>query len=66
MTLLHTIKHPSRLHDANFCKRVDSDEEVLLVGAEDKKLTIYDVSNDPEKPPTIVGLMVGHENRYVS
>ncbi|PBK69109.1 WD40 repeat-like protein [Armillaria solidipes] len=63
MTLLHTIKHPSRLHDAKFCKRVDSDEEVLLVGAEDKKLTIYDVSNDPEKPPTIVGLMVGHENR---
>ncbi|KAK0489297.1 WD40-repeat-containing domain protein [Armillaria novae-zelandiae] len=63
MTLLHTIKHPSRLHDAKFCKRVDSDEEVLLVGAEDKKLTIYDVSNDPEKPPTIIGLMVGHENR---
>ncbi|SJL13723.1 uncharacterized protein ARMOST_17171 [Armillaria ostoyae] len=63
MTLLHTIKHPSRLHDAKFCKRVDSDEEVLFVGAEDKKLTIYDVSNDPEKPPTIVGLMVGHENR---
>ncbi|KAK0501664.1 WD40-repeat-containing domain protein [Armillaria luteobubalina] len=63
MSLLHTIKHPSRLHDAKFCKRVDSDEEVLLVGAEDKKLTIYDVSNDPEKPPTIVSLMVGHENR---
>ncbi|KAK0466835.1 WD40 repeat-like protein [Desarmillaria tabescens] len=63
MTLLHTIKHPSRLHDAKFCKRVDSDEEVLLVGAEDKKLTIYDVSNDPEKAPTIIGLMVGHENR---
>ncbi|KAF9045755.1 WD40 repeat-like protein [Hymenopellis radicata] len=64
MTLLHTIAHPSRLHDVKFCKRVDSDDEILLAGAEDKKVTIYDVTNtQAEQPPKIIGAMVGHSNR---
>ncbi|KAF8892163.1 WD40-repeat-containing domain protein [Infundibulicybe gibba] len=63
MVLIHTINHPSRLHDVRFCKRPQADGEVLLAGAEDKKLTIYDVSNDPEKIPIIIAYMIGHSNR---
>ncbi|KAJ6606999.1 WD40-repeat-containing domain protein [Mycena sp. CBHHK59/15] len=50
MVLLHTINHPSRLQDVKFCKR-------------DKKLSIYEVSDDPEKPPRIIAEMIGHANR---
>ncbi|KAF5351306.1 hypothetical protein D9758_008013 [Tetrapyrgos nigripes] len=63
VNLIHTITHPSRIHDVKFCLRVNSKEEVLFVGAEDKKLSIYDVSTDPENPPKIIGAMVGHSNR---
>ncbi|KAF9454373.1 WD40 repeat-like protein [Macrolepiota fuliginosa MF-IS2] len=63
MTLLHTIQHPSRLHDVKFCQRVSGEGEVLLVGAEDKKLSIYDISEDSSHPPTIIAQMVGHGNR---
>jgi protein MAK11 len=66
MILLHTIIHPSRLHDIRFCKRVIGEGEVLLAAAEDKKLSIYDVSNDPENVPNVVAQMIGHENRFVS
>ncbi|KAJ7233009.1 WD40-repeat-containing domain protein [Mycena rebaudengoi] len=38
MVLLHTINHPSRLQDVMFCKRVNGEGDVLLAGAEDKKL----------------------------
>lgn len=61
MDLLHTIKHPSRLHDLKFCKRISGDGEVLLAGAEDKKLTVYEISKD--NPPKIIAEMVGHTNR---
>ena len=64
MALLHTITHPSRLHDIKFCKRVEGDGELLLAGAEDKKLSVYDVPKDQTKPPTIIAEMVGHTNRY--
>ncbi|KAJ7138804.1 WD40-repeat-containing domain protein [Mycena filopes] len=63
MNLLHTINHPSRLQDVKFCKRVNGPGEVLLAGAEDKKLSIYELSTDPETPPRIVAEMTGHENR---
>jgi protein MAK11 len=63
MVLLHTINHPSRLQDVMFCKRVNGEGDVLLAGAEDKKLSIYDISSDPEKIPTIIAEMTGHSNR---
>ena len=63
MDLLHTITHPSRVHDIKFCKRAVGEGELLLAGAEDKKLSIYDVPKDRTKPPTIIAEMVGHTNR---
>ncbi|KAL1678871.1 WD40-repeat-containing domain protein [Schizophyllum commune] len=63
MTLIHTIHHPSRVHDVHFCTRVHGEGEVLLVGAEDKTLSIYSISADPESRPRIVAKMVGHANR---
>ena len=64
MELLHSVTHPSRLHDIKFCKRVVGDGEVLLAGAEDKKLSVYDIPNDRTKPPSIIGEMIGHSNRF--
>lgn len=65
MQLLHTINHPSRLHDLKFCQRINGEGEVLFAAAEDKKVTIYDVGSvsESESPPRVVGEMVGHENR---
>jgi protein MAK11 len=65
MALLHTITHPSRLHDVKFCKRVNGKGDVLLVGAEDQKLSIYQISDDLEStdPPAVIAEMVGHANR---
>ena len=36
---------------------------MLLVGAEDKKVTVYDVSKEPNTVPTVIAEMVGHTNR---
>ena len=63
MNIVHTISHPSRIHDIKFSKCVNGDGEILLVGAEDKKVTVYDVSNEPNTVPTIIAEMVGHTNR---
>jgi protein MAK11 len=63
MKLIHTITHPSRIHDILFAKRVMGEGELLLVAAEDKKVTIYDISSDPDCPPSIISEMMGHENR---
>lgn len=63
MELLHSITHPSRIQDVKFCQRVVGEGELLLIGAEDKKLSIYDVPKDRTKPPTIIAEMVGHSNR---
>ncbi|KAG7094140.1 hypothetical protein E1B28_007752 [Marasmius oreades] len=63
MTLVHTTAHPSRLHDAKFSLLTDGKTEVLLIGAEDKMVSIYDVPSDPEHPLKIIGRMVGHTNR---
>ena len=62
MTLLHTIAHPSRLHDVKFSARASGDEEggeLLLAGAEDKKLAVYEVSS----PPRLIAELIGHERR---
>ncbi|KAF8722670.1 hypothetical protein AX14_009685 [Amanita brunnescens Koide BX004] len=60
MTLLHTITHPSRLHDVKFSPRASGEGgELLLAGAEDKKLAIYEVSS----PPRLIAELVGHERR---
>lgn len=66
MKLLQTITHRSRLHDIRFCKRVVGDGEVLFAAAEDKKLSVYEVSSDPEIIPKLVAELIGHENRYGS
>ncbi|KAG5350265.1 p21-activated protein kinase-interacting protein 1-like [Termitomyces sp. T112] len=63
MEILHTINHPSRLHDLRFCKRVVGDGELLLATAEDKLVSVYDVSSDPQKAPKIIAAMTGHTNR---
>jgi protein MAK11 len=66
MTLLHTLTHPSRLHDLSFTPRVSGEGELLLAAAEDKKTSIYDLYEDTEKAPEIIATMIGHTNRSVS
>ncbi|KAJ7483167.1 WD40-repeat-containing domain protein [Mycena latifolia] len=63
MNLIHTITHPSRLHDIKFCRRVIGEGDVLLAGGEDAKLSVYAVSTDADTPPRIVAQMTGHTNR---
>lgn len=63
--MLHTVQHPSRIHDIKFCKRVEGSGELLLVAAEDKKVSVYDIPADRTQAPKITAHFVGHENRYV-
>ena len=63
MSLLHSLKHPSRIHDVKFCQRVEGNGDILLVAAEDKKLSIYDIPSDTEQQPVIIAEMIGHSNR---
>ncbi|KAJ7089867.1 WD40-repeat-containing domain protein [Mycena belliarum] len=63
MTLIHTITHPSRLHDIRFCARVTGVGDVLLAGGEDGNLSVYAVSTDPDTLPRIVAQLAGHTNR---
>lgn len=65
MTLRHTLTHPSRIHSLRFCKRVNGEGEIMLVAAEDKKVLVYQVSEDPQSPPIIIAEMIGHSNRCV-
>src|SRR5260221_12808808 len=78
MALLHTITHTSRIHDILFCHIPDLDKkdntekrcEVLLVGAEDKKVSVYHIdhdtgSSDAVEEPSLVAEMIGHTNRFV-
>ena len=64
MDLLFSIKHPSRVHDVKFCKRVNGEGEVILVGGEDHKTTVYSIPRDTTNP-IIVAEMIGHSNRSV-
>ncbi|TFK48437.1 WD40 repeat-like protein [Heliocybe sulcata] len=67
MSLLCSITHPSRVHDVKFCKcsvQADNQTEFLLVAAEDKKVSLYDVATASKKEvPSIVAEMTGHSNR---
>ncbi|EPQ56136.1 WD40 repeat-like protein [Gloeophyllum trabeum ATCC 11539] len=67
MSLLCSITHPSRVQDVKFCKipvQGDEEREFLLVGAEDKKVSLYDIASASDKQiPAIVAEMVGHANR---
>lgn len=66
LSLLHTIAHPSRVHDVKFVMRPDGEGEVLLVAGEDKKIVAYDISTEANRPPRPVASFVGHSNRCVS
>ncbi|CCO30449.1 hypothetical protein BN14_04478 [Rhizoctonia solani AG-1 IB] len=63
MTLLHTITHPSRVHDIKFWASGDEPaQEFLLVAAEDQLVTVYQISYE-EQNTRIIGKFVGHSNR---
>ncbi|GJJ11186.1 hypothetical protein Clacol_005418 [Clathrus columnatus] len=66
MVLLYTITHPSRIHDIKFFHPHPTGVEYLLVAAEDKKVTIYELpikDEDTTRQPKIVGELLGHQNR---
>ncbi|KAJ3513106.1 hypothetical protein NMY22_g15142 [Coprinellus aureogranulatus] len=63
MELVHIVNYASRLHDIRFSKRVNGEGEVMLVGAEDKKVSIYAIHVDKSKEPTLIAQLVGHQNR---
>jgi protein MAK11 len=65
MTLLHTLTHPSRVHDIKFYRpvNVDGEPEFLLVAAEDKKVTVYQILTTADAPPRVIAELVGHTNR---
>lgn len=71
MKLIHAINHPSRIHDVKFCQLLPPSlspdgpqpEEVLLVGAEDKKVSIYTNIKDEDKEVRIAAELVGHTSR---
>lgn len=62
MSLLYTITHPSRLHDVIFFKPLDTDDELLLAAAEDRKTSVYQLPGD-STVPKIIAEMIGHSNR---
>lgn len=71
LAVLCSITHPSRVHDIRFFRLDQQDVEYLLVGAEDNKVSIYEVPmNDGDEvsstQPKIVGELIGHQNRYES
>lgn len=65
LTHLHTINHPARIHDVKLVARPSGDGEVLLVAAEDKKTTVYDINADVKVAPKYIASFIGHANRYV-
>lgn len=65
LALLYTLEHASRIHDVKFVQRVDGVGEVVLVAAEDKKTTVYEVTPDSGTFLRPIAYFVGHGNRYV-
>ena len=63
LALLHTITHPSRIQDVKFVRHPETKDEILLVGAEDKKLSVYFVPSEASETPCVIAEMVGHANR---
>jgi len=61
--MLHTVTHPSRIHDVRFIKHPKTGEQLLLVAAEDKKLSIYLILSEESQAPRVIAHMVGHSNR---
>ncbi|KAH8833257.1 WD40-repeat-containing domain protein [Flagelloscypha sp. PMI_526] len=59
MKELGTISHPSRVVDVLFCRL--KDEDILLVGAEDKKLSAYSLADSSS--PKMLAVFIGHTNR---
>ena len=43
----------------------ETKDEILLVGAEDKKLSVYFVPTEASETPYVIADMIGHENRCV-
>jgi hypothetical protein len=76
MTLLQSVTHPARVHEILFCKGL-KDEDILLVAAEDKKVTLYalptiaiadeededEAENSDATALPILGYLSGHSNR---
>lgn len=65
LTHLHTVNHPARIHDVKFVTRPSGDGEVLLVAAEEKKTTAYEINTDVTIAPKHIATFVGHANRCV-
>ena len=65
LKVLHTLEHGFRIHDVKFMQRVGGGGEVLLVAAEDKKTTVYEVSPETETILRPIAYLVGHGNRCV-
>ncbi|KAF9646488.1 WD40 repeat-like protein [Thelephora ganbajun] len=63
LALLHTITHPSRIQDVKFVQHPETKDEILLVGAEDKKLSVYVVPSETSEAPYVIAEMIGHTNR---
>ena len=76
MDLVYTITHSSRIHDLLFCRdnnRNENDGQLLLVGAEDRKVSVYRIysgahssSSSVAAQPRVVAEMVGHTNRFAA
>ena len=66
LVLLHTLTHPSRIQDVKFVQHPETGDEILLVGAEDKKLSVYVVPSETSETPYVIAEMVGHTNRYAA
>jgi protein MAK11 len=66
LAAIYTLEHASRIHDVKFVQRVDGEGEVLLVAAEDKKTTVYEVHPNIHTVMHPVAYLVGHKNRCVA
>lgn len=63
MALLYAFTHPKRVQDVRFHRTITG-KELLLVAAEDKKVTIYSTNSSDSTSLPIVAEAIGHENRY--
>ncbi|KAI9510046.1 WD40 repeat-like protein [Russula earlei] len=63
LTILYTLEHTSRIHDVKFVQRVSGSGEVLLVAAESKTTTVYEVASDADIILRPIAHLVGHRNR---